>query len=90
MEERRKYKVLSTEKGQKKYKELKQLIQRLCREAKNKDFDDKCKEIELLDKAHSQLVYKKIKDLQPRSNRVQQIIKDKYGKSVTTKEEALK
>jgi len=90
MEERRKYKMLNTEEGQKKYKELKQLIQRLCREAKNKYFDDKCKEIELLDKAHSQLVYKKIKDLQPRSNRVQQIIKDKYGKSVTTKEEALK
>ena len=90
MEERRKYKMLNTEEGQNKYKQLKQLIQRLCREAKNKYFDDKCKEIELLDKAHSQLVYKKIKDLQPRSNRVQQIIKDKYGKSVTTKEEALK
>jgi len=90
MEEKRKYKMLNTEEGQNKYKELKQLIQRLCREAKNKYFDDKCKEIELLDKAHSQLLYKKIKDLQPRSNRVQQIIKDKYGKSVTTKEEALK
>jgi len=64
MEERRKYKMLNTEEGQKKYKELKQLIQKLCREAKNKYFDDKCKEIELLDKAHSQLVYKKIKDLQ--------------------------
>ena len=90
MEEKRKYKMLNTEEGQNKYKELKQLIQRLCREAKNKYFDDKCKEIELLDKVHSQLVYKKMKDLQPRSNRVQQIIKDKYGKSVTTKEEALK
>ena len=44
MEERRKYKILNTEEGQKKYKELKQRVQKLCREAKVKYFNEKCKE----------------------------------------------
>ena len=50
MEERRKYKNMHTEEGEKKYKELKHDIQKLCREAKDKYFNDKCEEIEFLDK----------------------------------------
>ena len=46
MEERRKYKNMHTEEGEKKYKELKHDIQKLCREAKDKYFNDKCEEIE--------------------------------------------
>ena len=46
---------MHTEEGEKKYKELKHDIQKLCREAKDKYFNDKCEEIELLDKTHSQL-----------------------------------
>ena len=61
MEERRKYKNMHTEEGEKKYKELKHDIQKLCREAKDKYFNDKCEEIELLDKTHSQLLYKKLR-----------------------------
>ena len=41
------------------------------------------------DKTHSQLLYKKIKDLQPRVNRVLQIIKYKQGKSLIDKDEIL-
>src|SRR6478735_3722092 len=90
MEQRRKYKMQNTDECQKKYKELKNLVQRLCREAKDKYFEDKCKEIEVLDKMHSQLLFKKVKDLQPRGNRVQQVIKDKAGKSIMEKEDILK
>ena len=90
MEERRKYKNMQTDEGQKKYKELKHRIQKLCREAKDKYFDDKCREIEMLDKVHSQLLYKKIKDLQPRGNRIQQMIKDTNGMNIREKDKILK
>jgi len=89
MEERRKYKSMQTAEGQRMYKDLKHSIQRLCREAKDKYFDEKCKEIEVLDKAHSNLMYQKIKDFQPRKNRVQQMIQDKNGLSIREKEDAL-
>ncbi|HET6457666.1 MAG TPA: hypothetical protein VFG24_02160, partial [Nitrosopumilaceae archaeon] len=90
MEERRKYKILNTEEGQRRYKELKQWVQKLCREAKDNYFNEKCQEIEMLDKVHSQLLYKKIKDLQPRGSRVQQRIKDKNGTCIMDKGEILK
>ena len=89
MEERRRYKNLHTVEGDKKYKEIKHSIQRLCREAKDKYFNDKCKEIEMLDKCHNQLPYKKVKALQPRESIVSQVIKDKTGKSLMQKEEIL-
>ena len=90
MEERRKCKNIKTEEGQKRYKELKHKIQKLCREAKDNYFNEKCKEVEELDKRHNQLLYKKIKKLQPRNSRVLQVIKNKEGKSLLGKEEILK
>ena len=45
---------------------------------------------EMLDKVHSQLLYKKIKDLQPRGSRVQQRIKDKNETCIMDKGEILK
>ena len=66
MEERPRFKNLHTVEGDKKYKEIKHSMQKLCREAKDKYFNDKCKEIEMLDKCHNQLLYKKVKALQPR------------------------
>src|SRR6187399_193607 len=89
MEERRRYKNLHTVEGDNKYKEIKHSIQKLCREAKDKYFNDKCKEIEILDKCHNQLLYKKVKALQPKGSRVPQVIKDKTGKSLMQKEEIL-
>ena len=90
MEERRKSKMRHNEEGQKKYMELKHRIQKLCREAKDKYFNEKCQEIEILDKIHSQLLYKKIKELQPRGNRVQQRVRDKDGTSLLDKGKILK
>ena len=43
-----------------KYRKLKHEVQKLCREAKDKYYNDKCDEIKMLDKAHSQLLHKKI------------------------------
>ena len=43
----------------------------------------------MLDKCHNQLLYKKVKALQPRESRVLQVIKDKTGKSLMQKEEIL-
>src|SRR6187399_3733727 len=89
MERRRRYKNLHTVEGDKKYKEIKHSIQKCCREAKDKYFNDKCKEIEMLDKCHNKLLYKKVKALQPRESRVPQVIKDKTGKSLMQKEEII-
>ena len=82
MEERRKCKNRQEEEQ---YKKLKHEIQKLCREAKDKYYEDKCKEIEMLDKVHSQLLYKKIKELKPKGNRMIQTIKKKQGKGLLEK-----
>ena len=63
MEERRKYKNSCTEIGKGKYKELKQQIQQQCRIAKDNYYNEKCSELEELDRIHSQLVYKKIEEI---------------------------
>ena len=57
------------------YKKLKHEIQKLCHEAKDKHYEDKCKEIDMLDKAHSQLLYQKIKELRPKGNRMLQLLR---------------
>src|SRR5688572_18157669 len=58
MEERR---ISQIQKDDVRYKRLKQEIQKLCREAKDKYryYDDKCREIEMLDTTHNPLLYKK-------------------------------
>src|SRR3989441_12456290 len=60
MEERR---ICKHMKAEEQYRKLKNEIRKLCRETKDKYYEDKCKEIEMLDKAHSQLMYQKIKEL---------------------------
>src|SRR5206468_4580031 len=65
MEERR---VSKNMKAEEQYKRLKNEIRKLCREAKDKYYEDKCKEIEMLDKAHSQLMHQKIEELRPKGN----------------------
>ena len=86
MEDRRKAKILGDE-GL--YTKLKQEIQRLCREAKDKYYEDLCKEIEMLDRAHSHLLHKKIKEMRPKGNSFVQTIKNKQGKSLVDKEEIM-
>ena len=65
MEKRRKYNFNScTETGKSKYTELKQTIQKQCRIAKDYNYwNEKCIELEDLDRIHSQLVYKNDKGI---------------------------
>ena len=63
MEERR---ISQNRKDDVRYKKLKHEIQKLCWEAKNKFYEDKCREIETLDRTHNQLLYKKIQEMRPR------------------------
>src|SRR6267154_296926 len=72
-----------------KYKKLKHEVQKLCREAKDKYYEAKCKKIEMLDKVHSQLLYQKIKELRPKGNGMLQTIKSKQGKSLLEKDEVM-
>src|SRR5206468_2940859 len=86
MEERRNCKI---RKEEDQYTKLKHLIQKQCREAKDKYYEDKCKKIEMLDKVHSQLLYQQIKELRPKGNRMVQLIKNKQGKNLKEKEEVM-
>src|SRR6267154_1820097 len=86
MEERRKCKIMKEEE---KYKKLKHEIQKLCHEAKDKYYEDKCKKSGMLDKVHSQLQYQKIKDLRLKGSRMLQTIKSKQGKSLLEKDEVI-
>src|SRR5207247_10571527 len=52
-------------------------------------YEDKCKEIEMLDKAHRQLMYQKIKELRPKGNRGLQTIKSNQGNVLKEKEEVM-
>ena len=63
MEERRICKNMNEEE---KYKKLKHEIQKLCREAKDKYYDEKCKEIEMLDNAHTNCFIKELKSYNPK------------------------
>jgi len=65
MEQRRQHKNDKSHEGQKTYKELKHTVQRLCRQAENMHYNEKCKEIELLEATNNPLIYKKIKELNP-------------------------
>src|SRR5688572_18006762 len=86
MEERR---ISHIQKHDARYKKLKHEIQKLCREEKDKYYEDKCREIEMLDKTHNQLLYKKIQEMRPRQNRMVQMIKSKQGNCIMDKEEVL-
>ena len=79
--------VCKNMKAEEQYKRLKNEIRKLYREAKDKYYEDKCKEIEMLDKAHSQLMYQKIKELRPKRNRGLQTIKFKQGNVLMEKDE---
>ena len=84
MEERRKAK---NRKDDGLYTRLKHEIQKLCREAKDKYYEEKCREIEVLDKVHSHLLYQKIKELRPRGSKMLNSIKSKQGKILIDEEE---
>jgi hypothetical protein len=84
MEERR---ICKNMKDEGKYRKLQHEVQKLCREAKDKYYNDRCEEIVRLDRAHSQLLYKKVKELQPKGNKIAQTLKSKQGKILWEKDE---
>ena len=45
------------------YQEISETINKNYRKAKEQFYDEKCKEIKLLDKAHNLIIYKKSKNL---------------------------
>ena len=79
MEERRLYKNDVTQEGQKRYKELKHEVQKLCRQAYSNYCEDKCYEIEHLEATHNPLLYRKIKEMTAKKHVNVQGIKDKDG-----------
>src|SRR5438552_18975493 len=62
----------------------------LRRKAKDRYFEDKCLELEMLDKTYSQKLYDKVKELQPRKHRVMHQIKDKNDRLLLSKTEIVK
>ena len=87
MEERQSYKYSTTDEGKAKYQELKSKFQMLSRKTKDRYFEDKCLELEMLDKTHSQKLYDKVKELQPRKHRVMHQIKGKNDRLLLSKTE---
>ena len=71
------------------YRKLKHEIRKLCREANDKYYEDKYKEIEMLDKAHNQLMFQKIKELRPKGKRGLQTVKIKQGNVLVEKDEVM-
>ena len=53
-------------------------------------YENKCRKIEMLDRTHNQLLYKKIQEMRPRRNRMVQMIKSEQGNCIMDKEEVLK
>ena len=85
MEERRLQKDVNVDR----YREINRNIKRMCKEAKERFFDEKCKKIQELDERHNPLMYKIIKDMQPSNKKEINAIRDEHGRMLTRKEEVL-
>ena len=71
MEDRRRIKNQATMSSNNKQKELAREIERDYRKTKEEYYKIKCEELEKLDKLHSPNLYKKLKDLTPKSRKIQ-------------------
>ena len=85
MEERRQQKNLNTIR----YRELHREIKRMCRVAKERFLNDKCKKIQELDERHNPHMYKIINEMHPRSRGEINAIRDKNDRLLSTKEDIL-
>ena len=63
MKERQECKCKQTLEDGKRFKELKHVIQKMCRVAKEEYYNVKCRELEELDRVHSNLLYDKGKGI---------------------------
>jgi len=70
----------TTDTGQRKYRQLRQEVRRLCRRAKDEFTNNKCSEIEKLEATHNPLLKsQEIKEMIPKKYINTQSIKDKHG-----------
>uniref|UniRef100_A0A8D8QKV4 Craniofacial development protein 2 n=1 Tax=Cacopsylla melanoneura TaxID=428564 RepID=A0A8D8QKV4_9HEMI len=66
MEERKRYKTITTVGSQQKYRELKRKVRDLCRKRKDEFINNECEEAERLEKINSSQFHKKLKSLTPK------------------------
>ena len=74
MKERQECKCKQTLADGKRFKELKHVIQKMCRVAKEEYYNVKCRELEELDRVHNNLLYDKVKEFQPKAHKMMQQI----------------
>uniref|UniRef100_A0A8D9FJ87 Craniofacial development protein 2 n=1 Tax=Cacopsylla melanoneura TaxID=428564 RepID=A0A8D9FJ87_9HEMI len=79
MEERKRYKTITTVESQQKYRELKRKVRDLCRKRKDEFINNECEEAERLEKFNSSQFHKKLKSLTPKSNKVSHCLLDAEG-----------
>lgn len=87
MKERKKYKNAQKTEDRAKYKDLHHKIQKMCREAKNRYFDSKCRELEELDKQRNPLFYRKIKEFTYKPNNSYKGVRNEEGNIITNDSE---
>ena len=86
MEERRRQKDINVER----YREINRDIKGMCKEAKERFYNEKCKKIQELDERHNPLMYKIVKEMQPGSRKEMNAIRAENGRLLTRKEDVLK
>ena len=79
MEERRKLKL---ENKRVEYKQLCKDIKKSCRKAREKYYEDKCKELEELDAKHSPRFFTKIKEIRRKKNYAKSGLRNKEGQII--------
>ena len=85
MEERRNQKNID----QGKYQEIHREVKRMCREAKDKYYEEICQKIQELDERHNPLMYQIIKEINPKRKSAINAIQNQNGRIVTAKEDIL-
>ena len=62
----------------------------MCKEAKERFYNEKCKKIQELDERHNPRMYKIVKEMQPGSRKEMNAIRAENGRLLTRKEDVLK
>ncbi|KAI5752717.1 hypothetical protein M8J77_019728 [Diaphorina citri] len=90
MEERKKFKNRTDADGKERYKELRRLVQKKCREKREEFINKECEEAEALERVNSSKFHKKIKDIAGRKKNVTYCLIDENNKEIFDSELILK
>ena len=90
MAERRRLKNRLDDDSKKQYKMMNKAIRKMCREAKEKHYSTLCKELEDLDRKHSDKLYTKIKEMKPKRMNARMGLVGQDGKMIQNEKEKLK